>query len=145
METTRLTDREAKRRFWEAHLNQWESNGISQSAYCRQNHLSLHGFIYWKKKRTSPRATISLVEWPVPQPEAILYMVTAGVVKHPSEWPHCGFKEIQNPPERYRLIDRKALMQLLGIGGSADRFPNSSIDLRTTSENADPATPDPLS
>ena len=71
METTRSADREAKRRFWEAHLNQWESSEVSQSAYCRQNHLSLHGFIYWKKKRASPKSTISLVEWPVPRPEAI--------------------------------------------------------------------------
>ena len=47
-----------------------------------------------------------------------LNMVRAGVVKHPSEWTHSGYGEIQNPPERYRLIDRKALMQLLGIGGS---------------------------
>jgi putative transposase len=39
-------------------------------------------------------------------------------VKHPSEWPHGGYGEIQNAPRRYRLIDRKALMQLLGIGDS---------------------------
>jgi putative transposase len=43
-----------------------------------------------------------------------LNMIRAEVVKHPSDWPHCRYKEIQNPPERYRLIDRKALMQLLG-------------------------------
>jgi len=47
-----------------------------------------------------------------------LNMVRAGVVKHPSEWPHSGYGEIQNTPERYRLIDRKALMQLIGIGHS---------------------------
>jgi hypothetical protein len=71
METMRSADREAKRRFWEQHLNQWESSAISQNAYCRQNHLSLHGFIYWKKKRASPNSTISLVEWPVPRSETI--------------------------------------------------------------------------
>ena len=38
-----------------------------------------------------------------------------GAVEHPSEWHHGGYGEIQNPPERYRLIDRMALMQLLGI------------------------------
>ena len=47
-----------------------------------------------------------------------LNMVRAGAVNHPSEWPHSGYGEIQNAPERYRLIDRKALMHLLGIGGS---------------------------
>ena len=45
-----------------------------------------------------------------------LNMVRAGVVKHPSEWACSGYAEIQKAPERYRLIDRKALMQLLGIG-----------------------------
>jgi hypothetical protein len=47
-----------------------------------------------------------------------LNMVRAGVVKHPSEWPHCGYGEIQKAPERYRLIDRKALMELLGFSDS---------------------------
>jgi REP element-mobilizing transposase RayT len=47
-----------------------------------------------------------------------LNMVRAGVVKHPSEWPHCGYGEIQKAPDRYRLIDRKALMELLGINDS---------------------------
>jgi putative transposase len=47
-----------------------------------------------------------------------LNMVRAGAVKHPSEWPHCGYGEIQHVPERYRLIDRKSLMQLLGISDS---------------------------
>ena len=44
-----------------------------------------------------------------------LNMVRAGVVKHPSHWRWCGYGEIQNEPQRYRLIDRKALMGLLGI------------------------------
>jgi putative transposase len=33
-----------------------------------------------------------------------LNMVRAGVVKHPKEWPFCGFNEIQNPRQRYRII-----------------------------------------
>ncbi|MDY6951464.1 MAG: transposase, partial [Thermodesulfobacteriota bacterium] len=44
-----------------------------------------------------------------------LNMVRAGVVGHPSEWPFCGYNEIQNPPQRYTLIDRQRLMALLGI------------------------------
>jgi putative transposase len=47
-----------------------------------------------------------------------LNMVRAGVVKHPSQWPHSGYGEIQKSPERYRLIDRAALMSLLRIGES---------------------------
>jgi len=42
-----------------------------------------------------------------------LNMVRAGVVQHPAEWSHGGFREIQSPPERYRLIDLDRLAGLL--------------------------------
>jgi len=45
-----------------------------------------------------------------------LNMVRAGVVGHPSEWAFCGYNEIQRPPQRYSIIDRKRLMELVGIG-----------------------------
>lgn len=41
-----------------------------------------------------------------------LNMVRAGVVDHPSEWPDCGFNEIQNPPQRYNIVDRQKLAEL---------------------------------
>lgn len=44
-----------------------------------------------------------------------LNMVRAGVVKHPSEWSFSGYKEIQNPSQRYSLINRERLMEVLGI------------------------------
>lgn len=44
-----------------------------------------------------------------------LNMVRAGVVGHPSEWKHCGYHEIQKPPERYRIIDRKRLREMSAI------------------------------
>ncbi len=44
-----------------------------------------------------------------------LNMVRAGAVAHPAEWDVCGYREIQNPPARYRIIDLPALMDLLGI------------------------------
>lgn len=47
-----------------------------------------------------------------------LNMVRAGAVEHPSEWAFCGYNEIQAPPQRYTLIDRKQLMTLLGIENS---------------------------
>ncbi|WP_435051676.1 IS66 family insertion sequence element accessory protein TnpA [Desulfoferrobacter suflitae] len=34
-------DREARRRFWEEHLGEWEASGPSQSEYCRRNDLNL--------------------------------------------------------------------------------------------------------
>ena len=42
-----------------------------------------------------------------------LNMVRAGVVNHPSEWPFCGYNEIQNPRQRYSLIDYQRLIPLL--------------------------------
>jgi REP-associated tyrosine transposase len=42
-------------------------------------------------------------------------MVRAGVVQHPGEWVHAGYREIQNPKQRYTLIDRQKLTTLLGM------------------------------
>jgi REP element-mobilizing transposase RayT len=44
-----------------------------------------------------------------------LNMVRAGVVSHPSEWAIGGYNEIQNPPERYGVIDRPVLHHLCGF------------------------------
>jgi putative transposase len=44
-----------------------------------------------------------------------LNMVRAGVVSHPHEWDESGYKEIQQPRQRYALIDHRCLMDLLGI------------------------------
>jgi hypothetical protein len=50
-----------------------------------------------------------------------LNMVRAGVVNHPSDWPFCGYHEIENPRKRYSLIDYESLMDLFGIR-SRDEF-----------------------
>ena len=49
-----------------------------------------------------------------------LNMVRAGVVRHPREWTHSGYREIQRPPERYRVIDLAALSTLCGFEQVAD-------------------------
>ncbi len=49
-----------------------------------------------------------------------LNMVRAGVVDHPSKWNEGGYCEIQNPPERYRIIDRRKLLTLLGVDNDND-------------------------
>ncbi len=46
-----------------------------------------------------------------------LNMVRAGVVRHPDEWEVSGYREIQRPPQRYQIIDTKALNELLGLPG----------------------------
>lgn len=48
-----------------------------------------------------------------------LNMVRAGVVQHPTTWPHSGYLEIQQPPERYRVIDLAVLSRLCGFGDIA--------------------------
>ena len=45
-----------------------------------------------------------------------LNMIRAGVVKHPMEWRESGCRAIQNPPQRYSVIDLQALQNLLGFG-----------------------------
>ncbi len=42
-------------------------------------------------------------------------MVRAGVVQHPGEWPEGGYAELQSQQQRYGVIDRAALMELLGV------------------------------
>src|SRR6185295_15199214 len=44
-----------------------------------------------------------------------LNMVRAGVVRHPTQWMHGGYREIQSPPRRYQLIDLEQLSQLCGF------------------------------
>ena len=44
-------------------------------------------------------------------------MVRADAVRHPEEWECCGYREIQNPPQRYARIDRELLSQLLEMPG----------------------------
>lgn len=46
-----------------------------------------------------------------------LNMVRAGVVPHPDDWEFCGYQEIQNPPERYRLIESALVARLLNLRG----------------------------
>ncbi len=44
-----------------------------------------------------------------------LNMVRAGVVRHPRQWGESGYREIQEGRQRYRIIDRGALSELLGV------------------------------
>ena len=44
-----------------------------------------------------------------------LNMVRAGVVRHPRQWAAGGYREIQSPPKRYAIVNRQALLDLLGM------------------------------
>ena len=47
-----------------------------------------------------------------------LNMVRAGIVRHPDQWAYGGYHEIQNPKQRYSLVNRQKLADLLGIKDS---------------------------
>jgi hypothetical protein len=44
-----------------------------------------------------------------------LNMVRARAVKHPGDWEHSGYREIQRPPERYAVVDLRELTALCGF------------------------------
>lgn len=46
-----------------------------------------------------------------------LNIVRAGAVGHPAEWESGGYREIQAPPRRHRIIDRLALADALRVEG----------------------------
>jgi putative transposase len=41
-------------------------------------------------------------------------------VSHPIDWDTGGYKEIQRPPQRYRIIDQNGLMALWGVNTFSD-------------------------
>ena len=49
-----------------------------------------------------------------------LNRVRAGVVTHPSNWAHSGYREIHNPPKRYGIIEVRQLSALCGFSEVAD-------------------------
>jgi len=56
-----------------------------------------------------------------------LNMVRAGIVEHPSEWKNSGYHELQNIPDRKRIIDYDCLIKLMEL--------NSYEELKTTHQN----------
>jgi putative transposase len=49
-----------------------------------------------------------------------LNMVRAGVVRHPSEYAISGYNEIHNPPKRYAIINRQALLEIFSFHNEKD-------------------------
>jgi len=42
--------KQAKRQYWQEHIESWRRSGLSQAEYCRLNSLRLKNFWYWKKR-----------------------------------------------------------------------------------------------
>jgi putative transposase len=49
-----------------------------------------------------------------------LNMCRNHVVPHPDAWATCGYHEIKSPPQRYQIIDRDRLAELLGLRSTDD-------------------------
>jgi putative transposase len=49
-----------------------------------------------------------------------LNMVRAGAVKHPSQWPWCGYREWAGLRRRYRVVDQRECLQLCGAADVAE-------------------------
>ena len=64
-------------------------------------------------------------------------MVRAGVVNHPEEWPFCGYTEIQNPRQRYSLIDYRRLSALLQMKDISElqEFCRKSVEQNLAARN----------
>ncbi|MCL1487919.1 MAG: hypothetical protein MH186_08485 [Marinobacter sp.] len=39
--------------FWQQQINDWEATDLSGSAYCKQQSLIYHQFVYWRQKLSS--------------------------------------------------------------------------------------------
>ncbi len=59
-------------------------------------------------------------------------MVRSGVVDHPSQWPFCGYNEIQEPRSKNVLINYDKLRELVGV---------ESYDLVKRSHIREPSAP----
>ena len=64
-------------------------------------------------------------------------MVRTGVVNHPEEWPFCGYTEIQNPRQRYSLIDYRRLAALLQMKDISElqEFCRKSVEQNLAARN----------
>lgn len=38
--------------FWQQKLSDWQASGLSGAAYCKQESLVYHRFVYWRQKLT---------------------------------------------------------------------------------------------
>lgn len=47
--------------FWKGHLDTWRSSGLTQTAYCRQQGLSIASFGYWRRVLGKAAASSALV------------------------------------------------------------------------------------
>ena len=64
MEKTRKEKRQELGKFWHYHIEQWSSSGLTQTEYCKRNHLSRDRFTYWKMKFKRKNLPVEFVQIP---------------------------------------------------------------------------------
>lgn len=57
--------RDAKRVFWEQHIQAWRNSALPQLAYCQGHALSVSSFRYWRKRCAAVPAAPCLTVVPV--------------------------------------------------------------------------------
>jgi len=50
-------DSKQRREFWEAHIGQWRTSGLSQRAYCLRHDLIIHRFYHWRRRIKSAESS----------------------------------------------------------------------------------------
>ena len=48
--------RTERTQFWQQRINDWQTTGLSGSAYCKQQSLIYHQFVYWRSKLSAVEA-----------------------------------------------------------------------------------------
>lgn len=54
-------DFQPKRNFWENQIERWQQSGLSQRAYCHNNHLKPDQFYYWRRRILTSRPEVSFL------------------------------------------------------------------------------------
>ena len=66
----------SKSAFWQQHITDWQSSGISQPDYCAKHNLKLSTFTYWRGKQSKSRS--KLVPVPMPPTAALAELSLPG-------------------------------------------------------------------
>lgn len=54
-------DSEQRRQFWKEHIERWQQDSLSQTAYCHQFNLKPHQFTYWKKRLAQADRSVTFI------------------------------------------------------------------------------------
>lgn len=71
---------EEKATYWQQHFKNWQSSGLPQRDYCKQNQLSFSSFGYWRNRlKTNSRTEGKLIPIRVSRPATINVYLPCGV------------------------------------------------------------------